>query len=258
MFAVGCSGVFHGFGGLVLFRCHCDCSSYWAAALVVVVYPMCFGGPVSFFCAVVAAGCTLYFVCCSFHRRKRFISALVAIIMLAPHVQVLAARYGPVLPCPSYLYGVVVGPGPDFLRSGFAGDNKLLASNQREYCLGTTVVPDQVAMREWIEYPLQALLHGHDPKGGWSPCRSLVVRWGPDRRPHYNKACADAEFDLVYWPLLLPPVFDVDAAVATMRKYQDVWVSGVYQYLIDLQPIMPVSQFQEVSDLLQDFMNSEH
>ena len=85
--------------------------------------------------------------------------------MLAPHVQVLAARYGPVLPCPSYLYGVVVGPGPgpDFLRFGFAGDNSRLGPNQREYCLGTTVVPDEVAMREWTMYPLQALLSGQDP-----------------------------------------------------------------------------------------------
>jgi len=48
-----------------------------------------------------------------------------AVIMFEPHVQVLAASFGPVLPCPPYLYGVVVGPGQDFVRSGFSGDNRV-------------------------------------------------------------------------------------------------------------------------------------
>ena len=118
--------------------------------------------------------------------------------MLSAHVQVLAALYGPVLPCPPFLYGVVVGPGPDFISSGFSGDNELLTLNQSQYVLGTSVAPDEAAMREWIEYPVEALLSGLNPMGGWSPCRSSVVEWGSDRKHYYYKSGDDSAFDLVY------------------------------------------------------------
>jgi hypothetical protein len=96
------------------------------------------------------------------------------------HIQDLATRYGPVLPCPPFLYGVVVGPGLHFLESGFAGDNEVMVSDERMYCLGMSIAPDDATMREWIQYPVDALLHGHDPSGGWSLGRSSVVAWGPD------------------------------------------------------------------------------
>ena len=105
--------------------------------------------------------------------------------MFPHHVQVLAARFGPVLPCPPYFYGVVVGPGPDFARSGFSGDNIVMVEGQRQHCLGTTQEPNADAMREWIAYPMQALLHRQETMGGWSPCRSSVVCWGSSRDELY-------------------------------------------------------------------------
>jgi len=177
--------------------------------------------------------------------------------MFAPHVQVLAARFGPVLPCPPYLYGVVVGLGPDFVRSGFSGGNMLSVHGQLEYCLGTTVVPDAAAMREWIDYPLQAIVRGQDPMGGWSPSRSLVVRWGSARQEFYFKAGDDDECDLVHWPLAMSQDFDLDAAIATMEELEDVWVSGVIANLIEGEQKLPASVFREVSALLMEFLNTE-
>jgi len=85
--------------------------------------------------------------------------------MLSAHVQVLAARYGPVFPCPSFLNGVVVVPGPEFMVSGYSGDKELLILNECQHVLGTSLAPDAATMREWIQYPVDALLSGLNPMG---------------------------------------------------------------------------------------------
>jgi hypothetical protein len=121
------------------------------------------------------------------------------------------------------------------------------------YCLGTTLAPDDATMREWIKYPVDALLHGQDPSGGWSPGRSSVVAWGPDSQQYYYKSGDDDQFDLVFWPLLLPSDFDLAAFIATMMHLQDVWLCGVYQYFLALS-----ADTQElVSAALLEFLHHE-
>jgi hypothetical protein len=121
------------------------------------------------------------------------------------------------------------------------------------HCLGTTVAPDDATMREWIKYPVDALLHSQDPSGGWSPGRSSVVAWGPDSQQYYYKSGDDEQFDLVYWPLLLPSNVDLAASIATMLQLQDDWLCGVYQYFLALSP----ESQQLVSDALLDFLVCE-
>jgi hypothetical protein len=151
----------------------------------------------------------------------------------------------------------VVGPGPDFVRSGFAGDNRVCVNGRAELCLGTTVIPDAAVLRQWMDYPLQALARGQDPMGGWSPCRSSVVRWGTDRHESYFKAADDNQFDLVYWPLAVSQDFDYDAAIATMLDLEIVWVSGVIANLLEGHRKLRPSVFREASASLMKFLATE-
>ena len=53
-----------------------------------------------------------------------------------------------------------------------------MVAGQQVHCLGRTQEPNAAVLREWMTYPMEILLHGQEPMGGWSPSRSQVVCWG--------------------------------------------------------------------------------
>ena len=61
--------------------------------------------------------------------------------------------------------------------------------------MGITQRPDDKTLREWVDYVDQAIDEDWLTNGGWSPARSLEVKWGDG--PHWHKAeLTEQAFDL--------------------------------------------------------------
>jgi len=119
-------------------------------------------------------------------------------------------RCGLGAPCPSWAFGAVVGPGPAWVRSGFALQNVVKnAKGKQIEVLGKVELPSETVLREWADYIVMALQSGLDAFGGWAPYRSVVVTWGKAALGHrsetfYYKAGDVGEYDLEFWPKQWP------------------------------------------------------